>query len=62
MEIKRWLDTKFDSNGFLAEQIAENLLAPDMYEPWVKKWGSIASPLLWAHAEYINLCLDIQNN
>ncbi len=62
MEIKRWLDTKFDSNGFLAEQIAENLLAPDMYEPWVKKWGSIASPLLWAHAEYINLCLDIQDN
>lgn len=62
LEIKRWLDTNFDSNGFLAEQIAENLLAPDMYEPWVKRWGSIASPLLWAHAEYINLCLDIQNS
>jgi hypothetical protein len=24
-----------------------------MVEPWVRRWGSVATPLLWSHAMYL---------
>jgi hypothetical protein len=31
-----------------------------MYAPWLKRWGPIANPLLWSHAEYLILCKHMQ--
>jgi GH15 family glucan-1,4-alpha-glucosidase len=46
-------------SGELPEQIPYNLNAASYYSPWVAKWGSIASPLLWSHAKYMILDLAL---
>lgn len=56
-EIKKWIEKNVDNSGSLPEQIPEHLIDTKMYEPWVKKWGDIASPLLWSHAAYIDMIL-----
>lgn len=55
-----WIESHADPEGCLAEQINEHPLAPEYFEPWQKKWGPIASPLLWSHAMYIILVNAIQ--
>jgi GH15 family glucan-1,4-alpha-glucosidase len=40
-------------NGDLPEQVTVNAQAPAMIEPWVERWGDVATPLLWSHAMYI---------
>jgi len=35
-------------------------LSPKNYEPWLRKWGPVASPLLWSHAMYIILINEIK--
>ena len=54
-EMLRWIESQADENGHLAEQMNEHVLAPEEYEPWVKKWGPVAKPLLWSHAMYVIL-------
>jgi GH15 family glucan-1,4-alpha-glucosidase len=54
-EILEWVEHQADEDSYLPEQIPENLIDPSCYQPWVDKWGEIASPLLWSHAEYIIL-------
>lgn len=53
--IKQWIEKQADHETNLPEQVKEHLLFADYYEKWVKKWGEIASPLLWSHANYIKL-------
>lgn len=55
-----WIEKQADEQGYLAEQMPEHPLAPEQYEPWLKKWGPIAKPLLWSHAMYILLVDEIQ--
>jgi len=50
-----WMDKHADVNGHLPEQVPTNLNDPNNYEPWVKRWGPIAKPLLWSHAMYLLL-------
>ena len=54
-----WIESCADENGYLAEQVSTFSLQPDFYQPWIKKWGPIASPLLWSHAMYIILVNSI---
>ena len=56
-EIREWVESNADISGSLPEQIPEHLIDTKIYEPWVKKWGEIASPLLWSHAAYIDIVL-----
>jgi len=49
----KWMEMQADTNGYLPEQVPTNLNFPNNYEPWVKRWGPIASPLLWSHAMYL---------
>ena len=53
---QRWIDLQASNNGYLPEQVPENLNAPSYYPIWVARWGQIASPLLWSHANYVILC------
>ena len=50
-----WIEAHAAPDGDLPEQVQDNLLRPERYEPWVEKWGEPATPLLWSHAMYLRL-------
>ncbi len=37
----------------LPEQVTGGAQDPQMIEPWVRRWGPVATPLLWSHAMYL---------
>ena len=55
----RWAAGTATSIGELPEQVADHLLAPAMRQEWVDRWGSVATPLLWSHAMYIRLAVEL---
>ncbi len=50
-----WIEENADGNGDMPEQVSRHVLAPEELQPWLKRWGSVATPLLWSHAMYIIL-------
>jgi GH15 family glucan-1,4-alpha-glucosidase len=50
-----WMESQADELGRLPEQTPAHLIDPGSYDPWVKRWGPVATPLLWSHAMYIVL-------
>lgn len=60
--ILEWIEAQVSPKGELAEQVAHALFDKACYEYWQKKWGPIASPLLWSHAMYILLVQSIEEN
>lgn len=54
-ELLNWIENSAEPNGDLPEQVNKHTLAPGQYQPWVEKWGPVASPLLWSHAMYLIL-------
>ncbi|ACR80659.1 MULTISPECIES: glycoside hydrolase family 15 protein [Kosmotoga] len=57
--IKEWVEFHFDAEG-LPEQVPEFLIDERKYSEWVNQWGEIAKPLLWSHANYMELLLDLK--
>jgi GH15 family glucan-1,4-alpha-glucosidase len=55
-----WVEAQQDENGSLPEQIPHALFNPQEYEIWVKRWGPVATPLVWSHATYILLKHAVQ--
>ncbi len=51
----RWVEAQADDDWQLPEQVPQGLNDPTYYEPWRARWGDIAKPLLWSHANYIIL-------
>jgi len=54
-----WVAGHADGEGHLPEQAQDHLLDPEMYEPWVERWGPPASPLLWSHAMFLTLATGL---
>lgn len=54
-----WVVTQADEQGNLPEQVSHHLLAPDRYEEWLERWGPIARPLLWSHAMFLTLAVEL---
>lgn len=52
-ELLDWVEARADTNGYLPEQVPENLTSEEHYHYWLERWGPIAKPLLWSHAMYI---------
>lgn len=50
-----WMHGRATPDGHLPEQITDHSLEPDHIEPWVDRWGPVATPLLWSHAMFITL-------
>jgi GH15 family glucan-1,4-alpha-glucosidase len=50
-----WLAAQASADGHLPEQICTDCLSPAHYQPWVERWGAVATPLLWSHAMYLIL-------
>ena len=57
--LQTWIESCADDNNQLPEQVNDHPLQPERYQPWVKKWGPVAKPLLWSHAMYIILIHEI---
>jgi GH15 family glucan-1,4-alpha-glucosidase len=54
-QILAWIESHAAPDGSLPEQVSEHLNDPAHYQPWLAKWGPIATPLLWSHAKYVIL-------
>jgi GH15 family glucan-1,4-alpha-glucosidase len=55
MELLTWMEAQAEVNGDLPEQVPQTLNDVSFYEPWRERWGDIAQPLLWSHANYLIL-------
>jgi GH15 family glucan-1,4-alpha-glucosidase len=47
-----WVEHAADANGHLAEQVLDGVQFPDRVAEWTQRWGPVANPLLWSHANY----------
>jgi len=54
-DLLTWIEAQANERGELPEQVPRSLNDPDFYQPWVRRWGPIAQPLLWSHAKYLVL-------
>ncbi|HEV7848601.1 MAG TPA: glycoside hydrolase family 15 protein [Mycetocola sp.] len=54
-----WAARTVTDSGFLPEQVDEHLLDPSFTDEWVDRWGTVATPLLWSHAMYIRLAVEL---
>lgn len=51
--LRAWVRGQALANGDLSEQITTHSQEAEMVEPWVERWGPVASPLLWSHAMFL---------
>jgi GH15 family glucan-1,4-alpha-glucosidase len=54
-----WIARHTTDQGELPEQVNDHLLAPEFEKPWIERWGPVATPLLWSHAMYLTLALEL---
>jgi GH15 family glucan-1,4-alpha-glucosidase len=54
-----WIARAASGGGDLPEQTAEHLLHPQKRAEWMDRWGPPASPLLWSHAVFLTLALEL---
>jgi isomaltose glucohydrolase len=54
-----WMAAQATPEGYLPEQVSTRLLAPARRDEWVRRWGPPACPLLWSHAMYVILALEL---
>lgn len=50
---RAWVRAQARPNGDLPEQVTTFAQQPAMIDPWLRRWGPIATPLLWSHAMYL---------
>jgi isomaltose glucohydrolase len=48
-----WVRRQVTHGGDFPEQVTTHAQEPAMIEPWISRWGTVASPLLWSHAMYL---------
>ncbi|WP_432476691.1 glycoside hydrolase family 15 protein [Nocardioides sp. GXQ0305] len=51
-ELLDWVATSADHHLLLPEQLPP-LLAPDVLDEWLERWGPPAHPLLWSHGMFL---------
>lgn len=54
-----WIADQATPAGDLPEQVSGHVLEPAQLEPWIERWGPIATPLLWSHAMYLSLAIEL---
>lgn len=54
-----WVALQATPSGELPEQVDGHLLAPEYHAQWVERWGPVATPLLWSHAMFLTLALEL---
>ncbi len=59
LERLAWMASTVTPQGWLPEQASKHPLAPEQLPAWREKWGKIATPLLWSHAMYLTLAVEL---
>lgn len=54
-----WAGATVRADGAMPEQVTAHLLSPDHLAEWIERWGPSACPLLWSHAMYIRLAVEL---
>lgn len=54
-----WAAGTIGTDGSMPEQVGDHLLDPSRRDEWVRRWGPVAQPLLWSHAMYIRLAVEL---
>jgi GH15 family glucan-1,4-alpha-glucosidase len=54
-----WMAAQATADGELPEQVGHHLLVPVARDGWLGRWGPVASPLLWSHAMYLTLAIEL---
>lgn len=54
-----WMAAQADERGMLPEQVARHALHPSWIAVWQGRWGNSAQPLLWSHATYLSLYVEL---
>jgi GH15 family glucan-1,4-alpha-glucosidase len=50
-----WIKSQANKDLELPEQVPASMVDANNYQPWIKRWGEVASPLLWSHAKLMIL-------
>ncbi|MGV8969075.1 MAG: glycoside hydrolase family 15 protein [Microbacteriaceae bacterium] len=58
-ELLEWAATTVTSEGDMPEQVGAHLLDPSMTREWIDRWGTVATPLLWSHAMFARLAVEL---
>jgi GH15 family glucan-1,4-alpha-glucosidase len=58
-ELLDWAASTADVDGSMPEQVDGHLLAPERFDEWVERWGTVAQPLLWSHAMLMRLVVEL---
>lgn len=54
-----WMARHASSDGHLPEQVNDHLQSPDLEPVWIERWGPVAAPLLWSHAMFLTLAIEL---
>lgn len=55
-----WMDDQRDAFGNLPEQVAVSTTNQRFLDYWRRQWGPPAKPLLWSHAMYLVLAVELR--
>ena len=58
-ELLAWMVAQRTESGLFPEQVTTFTNDPSMIGVWEKRWGPIATPLLWSHAMFLILDFEI---
>ncbi len=59
LELLAWAAHTATAAGDLPEQVGGHLIAPGMRQEWIDRWGPVATPLLWSHAMFLRLGIEL---
>ncbi|MFE9204534.1 glycoside hydrolase family 15 protein [Micromonospora sp. NPDC007230] len=54
-----WIAAQATTEGHLPEQVSGNTQRPEYIAEWTDRWGPVATPLLWSHAMFVTLALEV---
>jgi len=54
-----WVAAQATPEGYLPEQVSHAAQRPEYIAEWTQRWGPVATPLLWSHAMFITLALEL---
>jgi GH15 family glucan-1,4-alpha-glucosidase len=57
---REWIAAHFDENGRLGEQFGGEERDYEHYHEWVLRWGPPAKDLVWSHAMFVVLSLELE--
>ena len=58
-ELLEWAAGTVRESGTMPEQVDDHLIDPAFVAEWVERWGPSADPLLWSHAMFLRLAVEL---